>query len=305
MSAGSSASQSSSSTAASSVESSPERLSPNSRVNRGALYPVQDPTCDWISTQLKASRGTELQGTYNPDILPILFRKQAHKWEGIARAHFIDVAEQVRKICFAVIEEQCKDFAVRTRIQATIREADEQCRRKGLTNLSNRILAMRTRHLQTNNPDFERKVAESRRFRFQSALYRYKYLRPTKVQLKDASEGQNFLIVDMRELDSFFDEVHMTNSRNLENEIHDILKAYYEIERTNFIENVNQLIVEAYLNDSEGPILQFSPICLSRSGNDEIAYLAAEDQATIKQREKQEARLKQLQQALEILKRYA
>ena len=35
--------------------------------------------CQWTRDELRACRGTELKGTLNPDVLPILFHKQACK----------------------------------------------------------------------------------------------------------------------------------------------------------------------------------------------------------------------------------
>lgn len=53
-------------------------------------FPVwgSDNIYNWIRAEVKASRGTELQGTLNPDVLPVLFHKQASGWKDLSKLYF-------------------------------------------------------------------------------------------------------------------------------------------------------------------------------------------------------------------------
>ena len=266
---------------------------------------VANPHCDiiyeWIGREVKASRGTELPGTINPNVLPVLFRHQASKWEGIAKKHLHNVVKRVDSACIATLDQSCKDNSVNKRLGKLLRNAKEKSQQKAFDALNDRIATMQTRHLQTNNPDFEKRVDEARRLRFSAALQHYKIANSVG---KSSTDQSNKLVINLNHLDLLFNNVHMAVARNLEIDIHDILKSYYEIERTNFIENVNQLIVEAYLNDPQGPCLQFSPMYLSGLGNEEIDRLAAEDEKLVEKRQECEAKLRQLEKVRGIAERY-
>ena len=250
-------------------------------------------------------RGTELQGTINPDVLPILFRKQSANWEKIAQKHFSALANAVENICLGILETECEDRNVRKRIQAKIGASHDECMERGGAQLARRVAELQSRHLQTHNPDFERKMAEAKRLRFCTALERFRASSSLNMAFDlDTQMRDSLVLIDLADIDSLFKELHMSNARNLENEIHDTLKAYYEIERANFIENVTQLIVETYLNDPDGPVLQFSPMYVSRLTDKEIEELAAEDESLIQTRKEKEATLSRLKQAEAIAKKW-
>ena len=42
------------------------------------------------------------------------------------------------------------------------------------------------------------------------------------------SELQNWIIIDPNNVSNLFEEIHPRTTRNAEDEIHDLLKAYYE-----------------------------------------------------------------------------
>ena len=109
----------------------------------------------------------------------------------------------------------------------------------------------------------------------------------------------------MRYTAALFAELHMSNSRNLENEIHDTLKAYYEIARDDFIEYVTQHIVESFMNSEDGPVLCFSPVYVAGLSDDDIEDLGMEDKTVARQRVDKEATLERLKHAERIALRYA
>ena len=271
--------------------------------------------CDWIRNEIKVSRGTELQGTMNPDVLPILFHKQARKWRSISKSHFENVTILTFKVVCDVLKSECQDSHTRAIIEPLIDKANKHSRDRFLALLSQRMDDVLSRHLQTNNPAFEQKVSEARKKRFHAALERYK--KAKNHWFTPANQGStansnsttspaddNQLVIDMRDTGLLFAELHMSNSQNLEDEIHDTLKAYYEIARDDFVEYVNQLIVEPYLNDMEGTVLFFSPIYVAGLKDKDIEVLAAEDENTVRERKTLRETLARLRKAEEIAREY-
>ncbi|KAL2054121.1 hypothetical protein ABVK25_005660 [Lepraria finkii] len=270
---------------------------------------------DWIRNEIKASRGTELQGTMNPDVLPILFHKQARKWRSISESHFENVTILTFKVVCDVLKSECKDPHTSAIIESLIEKANKHSRDRFLALLSQRMDDVLSRHLQTNNPAFEQKVTEARKKRFHAALERYKKAKnllvtpanqgwPPNVNSSTSPADENQLVIDMRDTGLLFAELHMSNSQNLEDEIHDTLKAYYEITKDDFVEYVNQLIVEPYLNDTEGPVLFFSPVYVASLKDEDIEVLAAEDEKTVLKRKTLGETLARLNQAEAIVREY-
>lgn len=108
----------------------------------------------------------------------------------------------------------------------------------------------------------------------------------------------------MQDTAALFTELHMSNSQNLEDEIHDTLKAYYEIALNDFVEFVTQLVVERYLDDHQGPLLMFSPIYVGGLNDQAVGNLAAEDESTMRLRAEHEESLTRLNRAEEIAMKY-
>ena len=273
----------------------------------------------WIRTEIKTSRGTELQGTMNPDVLPMLFHKQARKWRGISESHFDHITKIAYNATWQVLDAVCKDPLTKKKIASCIREVNARNKDRFLALLSQRVDHILSRHLQTNNPAFEQKVSEARKRRFQAALERYKLSKasqpskspqpfgkafPNTNILDGSDEDANRLVIDMRDVGALFAELHMSNSQNLEYEVHDTLKAYYEIARDDFIEYVNQLIVEPYLSDSEGPVLFFSPVYVAGLKDEDIQVLGQEDETKMRVRAEKEQTLARLNQAEKIAREY-
>ena len=334
---------------------------------------------NWIRKEIRTSRGTELQGTMNPDVLPILFHKQARKWRGISESHFGNITKIAYNTTSQVLDAVCKDPLTKKKIASCIGEVTARSKDRFLALLSQRVDHILSRHLQTNNPAFEQKVREARKRRFKAALERYKLSKTrqplgntqplenatsgggllgnaqpssgkaqsifgnvshagnpfsfgngpssgsistnaqpslgnaqspsakalSNTNISDGSdEDPNRLVIDMRDVGALFAELHMSNSQNLEDEVHDTLKAYYEIARDDFIEYVNQLIVEPYLSDSEGPVLFFSPVYVAGLKDEDIRALGEEDEKNVRERAVKEATLARLNQAEKIAREY-
>lgn len=256
----------------------------------------------WIRDEIKANRGTELQGTLNPDILPMLFHQQTYKWGDIAEKHFRQVENHAVTVLNGILEGLVCDRITKQRIWPRILEAGNAGETAKLRILRERFQNIRSRHLQTSNVAFEEKVAQARYLRFQAALDRY---RVSKMDLSDDSDDEFEFSVDIRDTAALFSELHMSNSRNLENEIHDTLKAYYEIARDDYTEYVTQHIVENFINDEDGPVLMFSPLYVASLSDKDIEELAMEDEGVVKQRMEQEVILKRLEHAERIALKYA
>lgn len=267
-----------------------------------------------ITLEVQANRGTELQGTFNPDILPALFHKQIVNWKAYSESHFLQVTKITIQTLVAILSLVCPDPVVRGRLEKAIRRASDAAEKKGLKQLSDRLTTLTSAHLQTNNSAFVEKVRAARLRRFQAALERYRsrHVPPIPVPQKPQAfgmpavvEDDNKFTIDMRDTIKLFDELHSSNSQNLADEIHDVLKAYYEIARDDFIEYVNHLIVEPFLNSPDGPVMFFSPLHVSKMPPEQLESLAIEQVALVRERTDLVSTLGRLKRAEAIALKYS
>lgn len=264
-----------------------------------------------IRDELRACRGTELQGTLNPDVLPALFHKQARRWKSISESHFDKVARLTCETMTKILDAVCTDKGTKKKIESSLSQRNQEGKARYMAQLCSHVDHILSRHLQTNNPAFEKKISEARKTRFQTALERFRMSRSSQFGIPssedsttDGSGSSEKLVIDMRDTAALFEELHISNSQNLEHEIHDTLQAYYEIAMDDFVEYVTKLVVEPYLNDSRGPVLFFSPIYVGGLSDEEVNDLAAEDEALVQKRIETQKTLTRLDQAADIASKY-
>ena len=92
--------------------------------------------------------------------------------------------------------------------------------------------------LYTSDPTFLRNMRDAQLLRFKAALARYKDQHRPEVIFKNAHPGstitypalaQSWTIVDEAGVNDLLNEMHLSAQQNMVYEIHDILKAYYEV----------------------------------------------------------------------------
>ena len=261
----------------------------------------------WIRQEISNCRGTELQGTLNPDVLPALFHRQIVKWKDIATRHFKSVTKVTTGILQQTAKSNCRDVTTVGQISGLIRQNNKVSEERGLHQLVQRIDQIASHHLQTQNPIFEKNIQEARLARFQAALERYQTKRsdPKPGAQGAFEEAQDTITMNLQDVTSLFDELHMSNAHNLEHEIHDILKSYYHLALHDFIEYVTQQVVESYLNHPHGPVLFFNPTYIGSLIPDDIERLGAEDPDAVRNRIRKQATLARLSRAEKIALKYA
>ena len=256
---------------------------------------------EWIRRTLADNRGTELPGTLNSAILPVLFRKQADKWKDIAGQHFSRIRRTTVSSMTAMLAHTCVDDLTRSKVERIINDANKAAMKRGVDRLEALNKDVLDRPLQTSDSAFEESVRAARLARFKNALERFASF--NKSDSPDQPTDQ--LILKIRDQEALFNELHISNARNLEDEVHDILEAYYNLAIKKYIENVNEIVVQRYLDDANGPVLQFSPRYIVGLNDAQIEELAAEHENVVVRRQREERTLANLRRAEEIAEKYS
>lgn len=198
---------------------------------------------DEIRTQVIGKQGEELQNMINPAVLKPLFKKQANKWPKIAKSHLEDLAGKTEVAVLNILGHACKDACAeaytREELMKYAKGFAMDARENAMKELEKLWSQETTLHLQTDNPGFTKNVKEAQLLRFKAALNRYtekhkpadflKFLTPEPHRLEEVPMWKTWTIISPETIDDLFKYMHSHSQKNREDEIHDLLKAYYEV----------------------------------------------------------------------------
>jgi len=214
-------------------------------VGRSGQNPRKDRTLyDEIKSQIHENQGTELHGMINPAVLKPLLQKQASKWPELAKQHLEHLARLTNNAVHIILKQACKDVGAADytweeldQIVTSFATAARSC---AIEKLNTRWREEVTLHLQTSNPAFIINVKLAQRMRFMIALDRYAKRHPphtfiTTLVSKPEEIGslsgswESWAIIDNNTSNALLEEMHSHTEKNTQDEIHDLLKAYYEV----------------------------------------------------------------------------
>ncbi|KAF4637832.1 hypothetical protein G7Y89_g237 [Cudoniella acicularis] len=297
-----------------------------------------------IRRELLTNRGEELPGMLNPSVLRPLWRTQTTKWHSIAEIHIQRVVDLTTSVALDVFHLACKNVGatdrVRTGLEAYLLKFAEQSRQDVLQKLDELCDRNQNMALQTCNPQFKAYVREAQMKRFENAVARYRAKVPSlgfimgllgdqdAPRLAVGPEAyRDWAVVDQAHLGMLFEECHSLSVRNVEDEVHDLLRAYYEVRPPipipssspflpisttppspthhkltpppqvsiqNFIHNLTHNILEPFLFSPSGPLLGLNQDFLLGLSEQEIEELAGEDENIVEQRKESEERIERL-----------
>jgi hypothetical protein len=201
---------------------------------------------DEIRTQILVNQGEELQGMINPAVLKPLLQKQASKWPDFARDHLEQLAEQTEKCTLNILEAVCKDLCGGANytyedLKKIVLDFSKPARKQAMMEVDRLWVEEATLHLQTNNPSFIQNVKAAQLLRFEAALARYNKSNPSVAFMLSLvgnnpknlenipSTYKSWTIISPDTIQALLKQMHSRGERNTEDEIHDLLKAYYEV----------------------------------------------------------------------------
>ncbi|EPE35352.1 P-loop containing nucleoside triphosphate hydrolase [Glarea lozoyensis ATCC 20868] len=257
-----------------------------------------------IRTQLRENLGEELPGVLNPCVLHPLWRIQTQKWQSLTRDHLSKLITRTSEVSILLFRQACKEVGVSERTVFGLEKQLAGFERQSRQDVMNKLDLLCTRNanmaLQTNNPEFDYKVRKARELRFSQALERYIALHPPSTfSFAKLTTSKPCAIVDDDHIATLFNELHPNGARsqNVEDEIHDLLRAYYEITIQNFIYDVTHNLSEPFLLDTNGPLLGLNTEFVMGLGEDVVLELAGDEEVDVVKRRECEGRIGRLEEA--------
>ncbi|EGX48594.1 hypothetical protein AOL_s00080g223 [Orbilia oligospora ATCC 24927] len=236
---------------------------------------------DWIKVTYRDSRGPELPGLVNYNVVIQMFREQSTNWKTVAGEHVRGVVDIVAKFNAEVFNRVVSDDTVRKKLQTSLSKATGAAITQAYRELDQLIEDERSGILQTVNVSFGQNQKAMRQKR---ALYELK-----------KQKGANGMV----NLDIVAQMFNLSNEDTTVRDVHDILKSYYDISLRRFTDNVVLQVVERHLLGKNGPVRLLKSEYVSGLEDLELRNIACEDyQAAAKRRELQ-ARLERAKSAQE------
>ena len=241
---------------------------------------------NWIRTIYRESRGAELPGTVNPAVLENMFRQQSAPWEEIASTYLVNAEAAVKAFNEAAYIKLVTDETMRDKIRARLDGNASYAMLQAMNHLQEVLSDERDGILQTVNHYFADTV---QRIRQDRVLARLK-----AIGLQDGYQGIS--------LQKITEAAHLSNEDQAVNDIHDVLKAYYQVAVKRFMDNVLKSVVERHLIGLDGPVMTFTPEYVGNLVDADLADLAAESYKTSSVRVDISQRATRLSEALKVAK---
>lgn len=236
---------------------------------------------EWIRVTYKESRGPELPGLINYNVVIQMFREQTTNWKAVSGEYVRSVVDTVSKFNAEVFNRVVSDETVRKKLQTSLSKATGAVITQAYRELDQILEDERAGILQTVNSSFGASHQALRHLRALEALEKQK--------------GENGM-VNLQQVAKIF---NLSNEDTTVRDVHDILKVYYGISLDRFTDNVVLQVVERHLLGKNGPVRLLRSEYVSGLEDLELRNIACEDyQAAAKRRELQ-ARLERARSAQE------
>lgn len=270
-----------------------------------------------IRAQINTNRGEELPGMLNPAVLKPLLRKQTSKWQSLGEDYLERLVTMTTNVSLKIFEKACLDAGTTERTKTGLQERlfafSEDSRKEVLRKMHLLCEKNANMALQTDTDDFLGKVRQAQMMRFINALQRYKTSNPSAAFVRSLTTGgpalaagpesyENWAVVDEKSIGSLFNEIHYAGDgrENVEDEMHDLLRAYYELALRNFIYDVRQNITEPFLQGPSGPLLGLSTDFVLGLKAEEVDVLGGEDECVVVGRRESDEKIGRLEVAMRI-----
>lgn len=212
--------------------------------------PRQENIHAWIARVYESSKGFELQ-TYNPSILRGLFRGQTANWETLATNYIQEVIFYIHRFADKLLSKICGEERIKECLWRILVRGLSQRYKKATRHVKFILCTERDGNLVTRNHTWSENRKEATRKRLE----------------KNASENEP------------------GNGEDTIKDIHDTLRAYYEVSLERFVDNICLQVTDYHLvSGPDTPLRVFSTSFVHDLTPDELTEICAEERTTIERR---------------------
>ncbi|KAJ4233144.1 hypothetical protein NW759_001926 [Fusarium solani] len=246
-----------------------------------------------IGKQLAKHQAAQLPGIVNPIVYPKMYQMQVEKWDRITHRYLFLVREAIQRCYMSILDSICPSHGESN----TLRKELENVLERILTETYEAAEAHREEvcgnetecnQLQTTAPRFGEQVLGWRQLRF------FRALQTAKADVADEAQTLVAFV-------NYFQLAHPSLQKNMVNDVHDVLKVYYEIALDAFIRNRIQSVFRGFVNNKNGPVKALNTEWVLGLSQEELDALCREDERIIERRSVLGSEIERLRGALAIV----
>jgi hypothetical protein len=259
------------------------------------VYDISPPSKDvmaWIKNIYSQTRGLDL-GTFNPNLVAMAFAEQSHKWGCMTKLYMSRVIITIHRFIASALRSVCQEEHVRSRIWKSIQEGLYERYKRAIEQANLLIEVERHKKPYTLNHRFSEALSKSRGRRITELLQ-------PRARKDTVQYGAIQYMVNLADIAKAAEG--KSNVEQLQEEIHDILHAYYQLALDRFVDNVFQLAVDYYLlHGPHSPLRVFTQEWVINLESEELGKIAGEAKSTKRHRSKLTKKIEDLSDAVRIL----
>ncbi len=258
-----------------------------------AISKPNDDFTTWINDVYLQSRGLDL-GTFNANFISVAFAEQSRKWDGMTKIYMSRVILTLHRFIAAALRSVWPEDQARGQLWSAIIESLRDRYKMAMDQASLLIEVERRKKPYTLNRQFARALSKARGQRITELL------RP-KARKDSKQYGGLQLMVNLDDIAEAAEGKQ--NAEQLQEEIHDILHAYYSLALDRFIDNVFQLAVDyRLLHGPLSPLNIFTQDWVISLESEQLERIVSETESAKKRRLQLSKKVENLSKALKILK---
>ncbi|KAF3935284.1 Dynamin [Dactylella cylindrospora] len=260
----------------------------------------------WIKVAYRDSRGPELAGLINPNVVVELFREQAENWGPVAKKHLDTVIKVVKKFNMELFNDVITNETIRRRLLAHLSKELSIAIEAAQSQLNQLVEDECSGILQTVNDGFAEALAVTRRDRVLARLNLIDLSNPDEYDDDEEEDGDAIGEImpspvkpNSLNLKAIMKAVFLSNEDSAVYDIHDILKSYYGISMKRFTDNVIVQVIERRLLGRDGPLRLLTSEFISELNDHALGSIAREDFDITRTRKELEQTLERARKAQE------
>jgi hypothetical protein len=247
----------------------------------------------WINNVYLKSRGLDL-GTFNANFVATAFAEQSRKWGDMTKIYMSRVIITLHRFIAAALRSICSEEQTRSHLWSAILESLVERYKTAMAQASLLIEVEQRKKPYTLNKQFAEALSKARGYRITELL------RP-KARKDIKQYGETQYMVNLNDIAKAAEG--KSNVEQLQEEIHDILQAYYSLALDRYIDNIFQLAVDyCLLHGPSSPLKVFTQDWVINLEAEQLERIVGETKSSKKCRTKLAKKIADLTDALKILK---
>ncbi|CAG9987351.1 unnamed protein product [Clonostachys byssicola] len=250
-------------------------------------FPRSDGILEWLTGVHRKNRGFEI-GSFDGSLLTMTMQRQAGKWRALSKGYISDMIAIVHTFILDLLNHIISDKKLLGSLVPVLSEHLQAKYLRAMEQVDFLLSIELEGTLATYNHAFTEVLGKCRAERVKNEL------ESRTIVTKDYGR--------IVRLDDIVQAHQLSNDEQVVQEMHDILKSYYELARKRFVDNVRMQAADHFLvTGPNTPLKLFSPQFVSGLASAQLDEVVGEDQDAKKQRAKLEKEIGLLKECMVIL----